>query len=172
MKLYLTAFHENKGAKMLNRIKLLGIILVIIASVMSADKNPAKAAVKTSAAKVNVDTLIVNARLIEIPGTFPGNDLYNYVYIMKYRISAVIKGKYTEKEILVGQYNPLIPRAKIKDKMDQYVDGNVEKFEVGAVHKLTLIRPMDSIWKDAVEDEYFDSDLPKYFALRTDVSAK
>ncbi|MBD3242540.1 MAG: hypothetical protein GF331_18265, partial [Chitinivibrionales bacterium] len=32
-----------------------------------------------------VDTLKVVARLIEIPGTFPPNDLYNYVYIMKYR---------------------------------------------------------------------------------------
>src|SRR5660397_222779 len=32
------------------------------------------------------DSLVITARLIEIPGKFAPNDLYNYVYIMKYRV--------------------------------------------------------------------------------------
>lgn len=127
---------------------------------------------KQAATKKNEDkrdTLIVAARLIEIPGKFAPNDLYNYVYVMKYRIIKVENGAYSRKEILVGQYNPLIPRAKIKDKMDAYVNGNVEKFEVGSKQRLVLITPIDKVWKDAIEDEYFDSELDKYFALKSDI---
>jgi hypothetical protein len=114
------------------------------------------------------DTLVVIARLIEIPGKLPPNDLYNYVYIMKYRITKVLKGSYKGQEILVGHYNPLIPRKLIKDKMAAFVGGDVAKFETGAKHRLTLIKPIERIWKDAVEDDYADSDLEKYYALRAD----
>ncbi len=117
----------------------------------------------------NKDTLIIVARVLEIPGKFPPNDLYNYVYIMKYRVIKVEKGKYAQKEILVGQYNPLIPRKKIKDKMDPFVDGDVEKFEVGDKQRLVLIAPIESVWSDALEDEYFDTDDEKYYALKTDI---
>lgn len=115
------------------------------------------------------DTLIIIARIVEIPGKFAPNDLYNYVYIMKYRVIKVEKGKYMRKEILVGQYNPLIPRRKIKDTMDPFVDGDVEKFEAGSKQRLVLITPIESVWSDAVEDEYFDSDDEKYYALKTDI---
>lgn len=117
-----------------------------------------------------VDTLVVTARVIEIPGTFPPNDLYNYVYVMKYRILKVHQGDYDGKEILVGQYNPLIARKDVKDKMDEYVDGDVAKFEEGAKHKLVLVKPIDLVWQEAVEDEYFDVDSDKYYALETNVA--
>lgn len=117
------------------------------------------------------DTLIVKARLIEIPGKFPPNDLYNYVYIMKYQVISIEKGNYANKEILVGQYNPLLSRTQVKDKMDKYVDGNVTKFETGSIHRLVLIRHIDSVWKDAIEDNYFDLDLDKYYALKTDLAS-
>jgi hypothetical protein len=118
----------------------------------------------------DVDTLVVTALLAEIPGKFAPNDLYNYVYIMKYRVLKVEKGKYTEKEILVGHYNPLIPRVKIKDKMDPVVNGNADKFKVGVKHRLKLITPISAVWNDAVEEcDYIDSELDKYFALQTDV---
>lgn len=116
------------------------------------------------------DTLIVIARVVEIPGKFAPNDLYNYVYVMKYRVLKVEKGAYTEKEILVGHYNPLIPRKNIKDRMSLFVKGDADRFEVGVKHRLVLITPIESVWKDAVEDEYFDSALTKYFALRADVA--
>lgn len=115
------------------------------------------------------DTLAITARLIEIPGKFAPNDLYNYVYVMKYRVVKVLKGAYPGQEILIGHYNPLIPRKQIQDKMTRYAAGDVTKFKVGDIHRLVLIKPIERVWKDAVEDEYFDSDLEKYYALRSDI---
>jgi|WetSurMetagenome_2_1015567.scaffolds.fasta_scaffold244761_1 hypothetical protein len=120
------------------------------------------------ASKQANDTLKIEARLIEIPGKFAPNDLYNYVYIMKYRVVRVLKGSYAKKEILVGHYNPLIPRDRIKDKMAEIVHGTVKRFAVQDKQVLTLIRPIDRVWKDAVEDEYTDSDIESYFALEAD----
>jgi hypothetical protein len=37
------------------------------------------------------------------------------------------------------------------------------------VHRLTLIQPISLVWSDAVQDEYFDSDLVKYYALKADL---
>jgi hypothetical protein len=127
------------------------------------------AAAPAASAKTTSDTLVVIARVTEIPGKFASNDLYNYVYIMKYRVLSVVKGAYKAQDILVGHYNPLIPRAQIKDAMKKNVAGNVEKFEVGGKHKLWLVTPIDKVWKDAVDDEYSDSDLGKYYAVRADV---
>jgi hypothetical protein len=123
-----------------------------------------------AAAKASGDTLVVIARITEIPGKFASNDLYNYVYIMKYRVLSVVKGVYKAQDILVGHYNPLIPRAQIKDAMKKNVAGTVEKFEVGGKQKLWLITPIDKVWKDAIDDEYSDSELPKYFAVKTDIA--
>jgi len=117
-----------------------------------------------------VDTVKVTARLVEIPGTFPPNDLYDYVYVMKYRVMKVESGTCDEKEILVGHYNPLIPRKQISDKMDEHVDGDVEKFAEGDKHVLVLIRPIDLVWEEAVEDEYYSVDASeKYYALKAEV---
>jgi hypothetical protein len=116
------------------------------------------------------DTIKMEARLIEIPGKFPSNDLYNYVYIMKYKVVKVLKGTYVKKEILVGHYNPLIPRDRIKDKMAESVHGNVKRFEVNDRHLLTLF-PLEKVWRDAVEDDYTDADLESYFAVETNAVA-
>ena len=111
---------------------------------------------------------MVSANLIEIPGKFPPNDLYNYVYIMKFRV-VTIKTFCSTKEHLAGVYNPLIPRAMIKDDMAPKARGNVAKFELGSVYKLMLIKPMEKLWTDAVEDEYVDSDLDNYYAVQVDI---
>lgn len=115
------------------------------------------------------DTLVVVARLVEVPGKFPPNDLYNYVFIMKYRVIKVLKGSYAPQDILIGHYNPLIQRGRIKGPMALFVKGDVGGFEVNAVHTLVCVKPIESIWKDAIEDDYPDSDLEKYFALKADV---
>jgi hypothetical protein len=116
------------------------------------------------------DTLVIIARLIEIPGKFPPNDLYNYLYIMKYRVVKVVKGAYKGEEILVAHYNPRIPRPQIKDRMRPFVAGNVAKFETGDKHRLVLITPLTRVIEDRVEDEYADLDLDKYYALKADVA--
>ena len=143
--------------------------LLINANADGVSKLPKNGTLKSSNQN---DTLIIDARLEQIPGTFQANDLYNYVFIMKYKVLSVKKGSYSAKEILVGHYNPLIPRSNIKDKMDRYVDGNLKKFEIGAIHSLVLIKPISSVWKDAINDDYFDSNLDKYFSLTADLITK
>ena len=44
----------------------------------------------------------VTAELLEIPGTFPPNDLYDYTYILKYRVLRVHRGNVPTPELLVG----------------------------------------------------------------------
>ncbi len=139
------------------------------AKTVKAEKASPAAAAKTTPTKASGDTLVLIARITEIPGKFASNDLYNYVYVMKYRVLSVVKGAYKPQEILVGHYNPLIPRAQIKDAMKKNVAGTVEKFEVGGKQKLWLVTPIEKVWKDAVDDEYSDSDLGKYYAVRADI---
>ena len=61
------------------------IISVLALTVMTSAVAPVQA---------GGDTLVVIATVDEIPGDFPPNDLYNYVYIMKYKILKVEKGTY------------------------------------------------------------------------------
>jgi hypothetical protein len=134
-------------------------------------KPAAAPAVKASPSPVlSKDTLVIVGRLVEIPGKFPPNDLYNYVFIMKYRVIKVLKGSYAPRDILVGHYNPLIPRTRIKGPMAPFVKGNLSGFEENAVHTLVLIKPIEGVWKDAVEDNYPDSDIEKYYALKADMA--
>jgi hypothetical protein len=147
-------------------------LLLVCCSVYSAGAaGPDSSAAKGGGLKTSTvsDTLVVTARLTELPGKMPPNDLYNYVYIMKYRVLKVEKGTLAETELLVGHYNPLIARKQIRDKMDPFVDGTVDRFTVGARHRLTLISPVERVWKDAVEDDYVDVEGTRYFALKADL---
>lgn len=110
------------------------------------------------------DPVTVEARLTEIPGKMPSNDLYSYVYVFKYKVQKVVSGKLDAKEILVGVYNPLIARGKVKDKMADKSKGNVGEFKAKAKHKLKII-PLEGNWDGAVEDEYFDDESPRYLAI-------
>ena len=89
---------------------------------------------------------MVDARLTEIPGKIPGNDLYNYVYVFKYKVLNVVKGSLKGKKVLVGVYNPKIPRGQVKDKMAANSKGNVREFKAGAKHRLVLV-PLESVCK-------------------------
>ena len=153
---------------------ILSVLLLFSVVSFAGDNSQIKSAVPKTAAATKApkgnDTLIVLARLTEIPGTFPSNDLYNYVFIMKYRVIKVLKGKYAKQEILVGHYNPLIPRGQIKDRMRSLAGGTVAKFETGARQKLTLIAPIDRVWKNEVEDNYPDSDFEKFYALKAEIA--
>lgn len=147
---------------------VLGILLM--PSTMHAEIK--QAATPAPAAHKKGDTLAVVARLVEVAGKFPSNDLYNYVYVMKYRVISVEKGTSRGPELYVGHYNPLIARKQIKDKMDPLIDGTVSTFKPGDTHSMLLVTPIESVWKDAVEDEYADSEEPKFFALKCDLVNK
>jgi len=65
-----------------------------VEAVVKPVKPAAAITVKASTSPVlSKDTLIIIARLVEIPGKFPPNDLYNYVFIMKYRVVKVLKDR-------------------------------------------------------------------------------
>lgn len=111
--------------------------------------------------------LVITAKLADIPGSFPANDLYNYAYVMKYQVLKVVQGSYPDTEILVGHYNPRMARDEVKDEQDPKVGGNVKSFQVGDVHYLVL-SPLDGVWTGAAEDDYFKEKRPRYWALWTD----
>lgn len=145
-------------------IMILGVIAMLSTSSFANDEATNNGATNNDATK----EIEVVARLVEIPGTMPPNDLYNYVYIFKYKVVKVIKGELKEKEILVGQYNPLMARSSISDKMKDSVSGNLKKFVAGDKHILTLVQPLESKWQEAVEDEYFDDESLRWFCIKAD----
>jgi hypothetical protein len=111
--------------------------------------------------------LTIEARLLEIAGTPPPNDLYSYVYIVKYKVEKVVAGKLEAKELLVGHYNPLQPRDAISGKMKGKVTGKLKQLRVGERHLLKLV-PLGPAWDGPIEDEYFDNTDPRWFAVQAD----
>ena len=51
-------------------------------------------------------------------------------------------------------------------------DGSLKRFEVRALHQLTLTVDMRKVWKGAVVDEFFDTDRKskRYFCLKADAA--
>jgi hypothetical protein len=132
----------------------------------SAAETPA-AGLSTPAKPPVEGELVMTAKLMEIPGSFPANELYNYAYVMKYQVLQVIQGTYADAEILVAHYNPRMSREEIKDEQDAKVGGGVKSFEVGDTHYLVLSQ-LDGVFTGAVEDDYFKENRPRYWALWAD----
>ena len=111
--------------------------------------------------------IFVTAKLVEIPGKFPEDDLYDYAYVMRY---VVIGGPMDKQSILVAHYKPRQPRPAIKDKMKSIVSGKLRSFHQGDVHKLQLTDNLKSVWKGALVDEFSSTDhkSTRYFALVAD----
>ena len=109
----------------------------------------------------------VTARLTEIPGPFPPNDLYNYSYVFKYQILQVHRGKIEGDTIFVGQYNPLKPRSKAEDQDSGKVGGDVEQFRAGDTHRMALEAPLDQQWMGGIVDKYFEQKGTRYWAIWT-----
>ena len=112
-------------------------------------------------------TLEVTARLQKIPGKFPADELYDYAYVMQYQVEG---GAMDKQTILVAHYKPRRARGEIDDNMKKVVGGSLRRFEVGALHRLTLTPEMRKVWKGAVVDEFFDTDRKskRYFCLKAD----
>ena len=111
----------------------------------------------------------VTAKLIEIPGPFPPNDLYNYGYVLKYKVLAVHRGKVDGDEILVAHYNPLKPRSTAQDEFSGKVGGHLDRFRAGDVHRMALEAPLDNFWMGGVVDKYFQQKGVRYWAVWTNL---
>ena len=120
-------------------------------------------------AKEPTATIEVTARLTKIPGKFPADDLYDYAYVMQYQVEG---GAMDKQTILVAHYKPRRARTDIDDAMKKVVGGSLKRFDVGALHRLTLTGTMREVWKGAVVDEFFDADRKskRYFCLKADLA--
>ena len=109
----------------------------------------------------------IKAKLLKIPTKFPPDELYDYAYVMKYK---VIGGKLDAKTLLVAHYKPRRPRKEIKDKMKKYVKGKLKRFKEGAVHQLIVTDKIRKIFKGALVDEFFATDRKskRYWCLQVD----
>ena len=117
--------------------------------------------------------LEVTAKLLEIPEPFPANDLYNYAYVLKYRVLKVHRGTPPpQPEILVAQYNPLKPRSRVQDDVSGQVGGHLDAFRAGDVHRIALTSPVDQHWMGGIIDKYFNQSGVRYWAIWTNPGAE
>ena len=117
-------------------------------------------------------TTEVSAQLLEIPGTFPANDLYNYAYVMRYRIVSVHRRQVEGTEILVAHYNPLKARIKAQDEFSGRLGGHLQRFRAGDVHRMALMSPLDQYWMGGVIDKYHKQKGQRYWAVWTNLETK
>ncbi len=110
----------------------------------------------------------VTARLTAIGGDFPPNKLYDYMFVMKYHVLTVHRGKVDGEDIFVGHYNPLKPRATAADKHSGKVGGNVDRFRVGDVHRMALEAPLDELFMGGIVDKHINEQGTRYRAIWTD----
>jgi len=117
-------------------------------------------------------TMEVSAQLVEIPGPFPANDLYNYAYVMKYRVVSVHRGQLADKDIYVAHYNPLKARSKAQDEFSGKLGGHLQRFRPGDVHRMALQAPLDQYWMGGVIDKYHKEKGQRYWSVWTNLETK
>jgi hypothetical protein len=110
----------------------------------------------------------VTARLEAIGGEFPPNKLYDYAFVMKYRVLKVHRGTVADEHIFVGHYNPLKPRAEARDKFSGPLGGNVTAFHMGDVHRMALEAPLDQQYMGGIIDKHIQEKGTRYWALWTE----
>ncbi|HNY29915.1 MAG TPA: hypothetical protein PKO15_03420 [Fibrobacteria bacterium] len=122
-----------------------------------------KASIAIPARPAAQGSLVVVGTLQKVSGQFPANDLYKYAYVMKYSVDTVVEGAFASGEILVAHYDPRTARSAIQDDQKGKVGGTLSTFREGEKHYLVL-RPLDSAWTGALEDNYPQEKSPRWFA--------
>ncbi|GMV93287.1 MAG: hypothetical protein AMXMBFR82_30650 [Candidatus Hydrogenedentota bacterium] len=125
---------------------------------------------KTDGADDKVTTMgsiEVTAKIVDITGEFPPNDLYDYAYVMKYEVLQTHRGE-APQILYVGQYNPLKPRAEAADARSGEIGGDVTEFRVGDVQRLALEVPIDEYCMAGIINKYAEQTQdPIYWAVWT-----
>lgn len=99
-------------------------------------------------------TTEVTAELTEIPGEFPPNNLYDYAYVLKYKVLKTHRGTVDGDTILVAQYNPLKARAEAADAKAEGIGGNLRGFRASDVHRMALAAPLDDNYMGPLINKY------------------
>lgn len=144
-------------------------LAALFVALTGCSKQPAN---EVDAEVTTLGTAEVTAKLVEIPGEFPSNDLYNYAYVLKYRVLKVHRGNVPAGEILVAHYNPLKPRDQAQDDISGKVGGHVTAFRAGDVHRMALESPVDQFWMGGIVDKYFSVAGTRYWAVWTNPGAE
>ena len=144
-------------------------LAALVLSLASCSKRPSN---EVDTEVTTLGTAEVTAKLVEIPGEFPSNDLYNYAYILKYQVLKVHRGNVPAGEILVAQYNPLKPREQAQDDVSGKVGGHVKAFRAGDIHRMALESPVDQFWMGGIVDKYFTVKATRYWAVWTNPGAE
>ena len=138
-----------------------GLLALSFAGCQKDGKTPAA---MTLPAKAPVTgKVVVVATLEALPGAFPADDLYNYAYVLKYRVDSVVQGTIGTKEIFVAHYKPRLNRAKAKEETQGKADGSLDLFREGDRHYLVL-NGADSLWQGPLEDNYPQDKSPRWWA--------
>lgn len=113
-------------------------------------------------------TIEVTAELLEIPGVFPPNKLYDYAYVLKYRVLEVHRGDPGSDLLYVGHYNPLKPRSGVTDKRVKDIGGTLRNYRAGDIHRMALEVPIDDYYMGGIINEYnAEMTGPVYWAVWT-----
>jgi len=151
------------------RVTALFAAAVLALGVTGCGRHPAN---EVDSEVTTLGTAEVTAELVEIPSPFPPNDLYNYAYVLKYRLLKTHRGQVPAGQILVAQYNPLKPRERVQDDVSGRVGGHLSAFRAGDVHRMALASPLDQFWMGGIIDEYFNQKATRYWAIWTNPGAK
>lgn len=143
-------------------------ILILAVAIGACSKSPSN---EVDAQVTTLGTAEVTAQLVEIPGPFPPNDLYNYAYVFKYKVLKTHRGSVPEGEIFVAQYNPLKARDEAQDDVSGKVGGHVKSFRAGDIHRMALESPLDHFWMGGIVDKYFANTGTRYWAVWTNPGA-
>ena len=166
----LSESNESHGPSARIRVVVVLFIVVVIigGAVTMVANRPSGAAERGVDEKVTtVGSVEVTGRLIELRGKFLPNDrLYNYAFVMKYKILEVHRGEVDAKEIVVAHYNPLKPRTQVADEFYPDIGGTLTKFRAGDVHRMALEVPIDDHYIGGIVDRYFQQKKgPIYWAV-------
>jgi len=149
-------------------MKRLALLAVALLPLLSCNKEETKPSFKIPARPAAAQgAIVVVGTLQDLPVPFPANDLYQYAYVMKYTVDSVVEGKIAGREILVAHFDPRTPRPKVADDRKSTVGGTLESFQPGDRHYLVL-RPLDSAWTGAIEDNYPQDKSPRWWASWAD----
>ena len=108
----------------------------------------------------------VTAQLVEITEAFPDIPLYDYAFVLKYKILETHRGAFESDTIYVGHYNPLKPREGVADIRSGEIGGNLKRFKANEIHRLALDVPIEEHYMGGIINKYFEQETgPIYWAV-------
>jgi hypothetical protein len=114
-----------------------------------------------------VGSIEVTAKLVDVAGEFPPNDLYDYAYVLKYEVLEAHRGE-APKTLYVGQYNPLKLRSEAADIRSGEIGGTATTFRVGDIQRMALEVPIDDYCMAGIINKYAEqTQEPIYWAVWT-----